>query len=472
MSTPNTKYGPIRIAKMLSSCRSVYFIGIGGISMSSLALMTQRMGWRVGGSDRTETDLTDWLTKEGICINYQHAADQVEPYDAVVYTVAISPDNPEYVAAQQSGKPLISRADYLGYLMTHYRQRVGVSGMHGKSTCTGMLAQIFMDAQKQPTVLCGAETPRMGGAFTIGDEDLMVFEACEYMDSFLHFNPNVVVILNVEPDHLDYFSGLDQIIRSFSAFAAKTGENGYVVANGEDPNVAKALQSYRGHICSFSMRPETGDYYPSNIRFEKGNASFDIFKKGEFFGHVSLRIPGKHSIMNALAATAAADLCGVSPKSVCEALSCFCGISRRMEWKGLFHGADVYDDYAHHPTEIRATLSGIRSMGFRRVFCVFQSHTYTRTAKLLDEFAGAFEDADRVIFAEIYAAREKDTQGMSPSLLAQKVGKKASYEGGMEQIVDKLAEELDTGDVLVVMGAGDIYKIYPLMGLSTEKKDS
>lgn len=468
MSTPNTHYGATEIGRMLENCRSIFFIGIGGITMSSLAHISHLHGYRTGGSDRTETALTDRLSECGIEIFYSHEAAHVDNYDAVVYTVAVSPDNPEYKAAKQRGIPCISRADFLGYIMTGYKNRIGVSGMHGKSTCTSMCALAFTEAGGDPTVVSGAELAAMGGAYRIGGRENFVFEACEYMDSFLDFNPTVAVVLNIEMDHVDYFSSMAQIRRSFASFMTLTGEDGVAVINADDENVMLAARFFGGKKVTFSTKDPSADYSAANITFKNGRASFDILRRGEHEATLALSVPGAHNVYNALAAFAAARECGLDPERVARGLAAFSGAHRRMEYKGTFCGAEVYDDYGHHPTEIRATLRTMREVGSGRLVCVFQSHTYSRTAKLFGDFADALCLADRAVIADIYAARETDTMGVSGEKLAAEIvkcGGNAVYGGSFERIAAMLADELREGDTLVVMGAGDIYRLYPLLGL-------
>ncbi len=469
MSTPNTHYGAEEIAKMLDGRKSIFFIGIGGITMSSLAHISLIHGFRVGGSDRTETALTDELARCGIDISYTEDPALIEGYEAVVYTVAISPDNPQYKAALRQGLPCISRADYLGYIMTGYKNRVGISGMHGKSTCTSMCALAFMEAGGDPTVVSGAELSAMGGAYRLGGRDNFVFEACEYMDSFLDFNPTVAVVLNIEMDHVDYFSSIAQIRRSFASFMSLSGAEGRAVINADDENVMLAARLYGGEKITVSTRDPMADYSAANIVYERGRAGFDILHRGEREVSLKLSVPGAHNVYNALAAYAAARCCGLDPEGIARGLAKFGGAHRRMEYKGSFGGAEVYDDYGHHPTEIRATLGTLRQMAEGRLVCVFQSHTYSRTAKLFEDFASALCLADRVIVADIYAARETDTMGVSCDTLAREIenmGGSAVGGGSFENIADLLRGEIGEGDTLVVMGAGDIYKLYPLIGLS------
>ena len=464
MSIENTHYGAAAIAEMLSGASSIYFIGIGGINMSSLAHISHIRGYRVGGSDQMQTALTDKLSEAGIEIFYSHEASHIEGYDAIVYTVAISADNPEYNAAISAGIPCISRADFLGYIMTGYRYRIGVSGMHGKSTCTSMCALSFMHAGGDPTVLSGATLAEMGGAYRIGGMDNFVFEACEYMDSFLDFNPNIAIILNIELDHVDYFKSITQVRRSFSDYAAITGSSGYAVVNGDDENVHIAMAGYAGTLVTFGLT-EGCDYTAYNIEYVGGMASFDVYFRGNYAAHINLSVPGKHNVYNALAAFAAAMISGLDAATVAEGLSHYLGAGRRMEYKGKWNGVDVYDDYAHHPTEISVTLQGFRDMGFGRLFCIYQPHTYSRTAALWDDFVSALSTADRVLPVDIYAARETDTLGVSSALLAQAIGEKATYCARFDDVIEILASEAQPGDAIIVMGAGTVYRIFPLLGL-------
>ena len=470
MLTENTHLGAEAIGAIMDKSHGVFFIGIGGINMSSLAHLTHKAGYYTAGSDRARSKLCEMLEAEGIKVSYEHRAENIEGCDVVVYTVAIPDDNPEYAAAKARGIPCISRADYMGYLMTGYRQRVGISGMHGKSTCTSMCAGIFMDAGTDPTVLSGAELKKMGGAYRVGEGSDLIFEACEYRDSFLDFYPTVAVLLNIEPDHLDYFSDIEHIKNSFEAYVLRPGCQ-WVVANADDEDVRQVVERSGVNAVTFSLHSPTADYLASNITVEGGRYSFDVLRRGEYMCRVRLVIPGRYNISNALAALAAADLCGIAPEDIAKSLGEFTGASRRMEYRGRLNGARVYDDYAHHPTEIRASLEGIASLRAADEYeggdlvCVFQSHTYNRTAALFDEFVTSFEDADRVIVADIYNARVGEDFGMSAEKLAMGIGARAEYVGDMQAIADYLNQTIEPEDTLVIMGAGDIYKIFDMINL-------
>ncbi len=465
MSIENTHFGAKRIKELLENKTSIFFVGIGGINMSSLAHVSYVKGYRTGGSDRTKTALTERLEGEGIKIFYTHSADNIEGYDALVYTVAISEDNPEYVRAHELGIPCISRADYMGYLMMGYTHRIGVSGMHGKSTCTSMCAQVLIDAKADPTVLSGAELSTMGGAYCVGGDRHFLFEACEYMDSFLDFNPSIAVILNIEMDHVDYFKSMRHIKNSYFSYASIAE---HCVANADDENVRDALKDYGGELVWFGIKG-SADIKAENICECGGCYSFDIIAYGRLLTHISLSVSGYHNIYNALAAAAALTLAGITPEDIKHGLEAFCGAARRMEYRGRVNGARIYDDYGHHPTEIKTTLEGVRGMcGEGRLFCVFQSHTYSRTAALLDDFASALAVADRVIITDIYSARETDTLGMSPELMAKKTaehGTSASPCHGFDMAARMLTEELEEGDVAVIMGAGDVWHTFNYLKL-------
>ncbi len=456
-----TSYSKDRLEKIFSVPRKIYFIGIGGISMSSLAHIAHDRGQIVGGYDRTPSKLTKALEDDGVKIFYEIDPAHIKDYDVIVYTAAIKPDQPELAAALEADRKgekfCVYRADFLGWLMSRSENRIGVAGMHGKSSTTSMISHIFLAAGRDPTIVSGAELDELGGAYRLGSKRDFIMEACEYQDSFISFTPNIAVVLNIDLDHTDYFSGIDQIIDSFRRYLA-IAENGYAVANVGDPNVRKALEGYRGKLVSFG---EGGSFTAANVTRDHGRAEFDIEKEGKFFTHVKLGVTGTHHVMNSLAAAAASDICGVSPEDISKGLGSYRGAKRRMEYRGNMttdsgDKIPVFDDYAHHPTEIKATLSGALGMGYERVFVVFQPHTYSRTASLFDGFTSAFEGV-HAIFADIYAAREVNTFGVSSEKLAKAAG--GIYLPSDEEIAKYLRSELRSGDMLIVMGAGDIIRL-------------
>ena len=477
MSTPNTHEGPARILSYLQACSahsaSVFFIGVGGVMMSSLALLTARAGHPVCGSDRARTAVTDALTEGGVTVLYRHAAENVPANcGLVVYTVAISEDNPEYTEAKRRGIPCVSRADYLGALMTGYIHRVGVAGMHGKSTCTSMCAQILLDAEVDPTILSGATYAPMGGAYLLGDSKAhFLFEACEYMDSFLDFNPTVAVLLGAELEHVDYFKDMEQIIESFARYASLTGPDGVTVVNLDNGEIMesarRALERGRtGRLVTFSAEGNpAADFTARHIRAEGGLPCFELVANGASWGEVYMAVPGKHQVINALAAAAAMDAVGISREAILSGLAHYVGAGRRMEYKGDVNGARVYDDYGHHPTEVKATLEGAKALCREAgdLICVFQPHTYSRTAALYSDFLTAFDAADKAIFIDIYAAREDNIYGVTSEGLATDLNAaipaKALYCPSPEDAAEAIRRIAREGDIVVVMGAGDVIKV-------------
>ncbi len=462
MSIENTRFGANEIEKKLNGKNSIFFIGIGGVHMSALAHIAKERGFFVGGSDKNKNKLTKRLADSGVDIKYQHDEKNLDGYQAVVYTVALSPDNPEYCRAKREGVPCFSRADFLGYIMTYAKNRIGVAGMHGKSTCTSIVSNIFLSAGVNPTIVSGAELPEIGGAYKIGGSEHFIFEACEYMDSFLSFYPTVAVILNIEMDHVDYFKSMEQIHASFLAFMHKVGEAGVCVVNIDDENVQKCAADYSGRLLTFGVNDENADFLAKNIDFSSGCASFDVYLKGMFYCHIDLSVYGFHNIYNTLAAVACAWLAGIEAERISEGAKSFLGAKRRMEYKCNINGAQVYEDYAHHPTEISATIDGVRRMSKGRVWCVFQPHTFSRTAELFDEFAFSLGEADNVILTDIFSARESEDYGVSSKKLAEAIDS-ALYFSDFKSIAEYLKLNVKATDVVIVMGAGDIYKLSDML---------
>ena len=468
MSTPNTHHGADKLSCLLAKdkCERIFFCGVGGVNMSSLAHMAMENGYAVRGSDRTESALTRALAEAGADIRLGHAKENVDGCDAFVYTVAISPDNPEYVRAGELGIPRISRADFLGYVMTFRKMRIGVCGTHGKSTTTAMCHGIFETAGTDPTVMCGSTLSGIGSPYRPGNGDHFIFEACEYMDSFLDFNPTAAVVLNVEMDHVDYFHSIEQMLGSYARFAKITEKNGAVIYNADDENTVKALESYGGRRLSFGINNKNSVFRATDISFNGKGYSFTVLKDGNIYTHIDLSVPGRHNILNALAATAAAYYGGISPEDSARGLALFKGTHRRMEYKGKINGARIYDDYAHHPTEIAATLEAARALCPEgRLVCAFQSHTYSRTHALMEGFAKTLKAADRVLVAPIYPARETDTLGVDQYVLAERIGAYAQGCKDFAEIIDLLKKELTPNDVAIIMGAGDINSIFKSLEL-------
>ena len=451
----------LSVEAVLAKAKNIFFVGIGGISMSSLAIVCKRQGFTVSGSDRAYSALTDRLEREGIPVIHEHRAENIEGADAIVYTGAVDFTNPELAAATERNIPVIYRADLLGHMMRGYTHRVGVSGMHGKSTCTSMIAHLFIAAGKDPTVLSGAETREMGGAYRLGGKDFFIFEACEYKDSFLYFYPTMPVVLDIDLDHTDYFTGgLEQIKRSFLNYSQLPFSYdcafpcGVMCVDDED---ILAIVPGLPFCATFGIHEESAEYRAVNISEHRGRYAFDVYKRGEFFVHVALPVPGYHNIYNALGALVVSDLLGLTPEEIASGFASFEGLYRRFDYKGEVGGAPVYIDYAHHPRELRATLEGARKMTDGKLVCFFEPHTYSRTASLFDEFVAEMRKADVAIVAEIYAAREKNESGISSRDLCAHI-EGSHYCATLQQVTDTLAAIVQPEDLVLTVGAGDIYR--------------
>ena len=441
----------------------VHFIGIGGISMSGLAEILLKEGFTISGSDAKESALTDHLSSLGAEIFYGQKASNIIPgIDVVVYTAAIHEDNEEYAEAVRQELPMLSRAELLGQLMRNYKVPVAISGTHGKTTTTSMLSHILLAGEKDPTISVGGILKAIGGNIRVGDSDIFVTEACEYTNSFLHFFPKISVILNIDADHLDFFKDLEDIRRSFRKFAQLLPEDGVLIINKSIERLEEITEGLTCRVITFGLEPDA-DYSAASISHDAfGDASFDLIRQGQNAGRIRLSVTGDHNICNALSVIAAADLLGVSLEDTQKGLSSFKGTNRRFEHKGDWNGVTVIDDYAHHPTEIRATLKAAASYPHREVWCVFQPHTYTRTKALFDDFADALALADHIVLADIYAARETDTLGVSSELLANALKEKgcdAYYLPSFQAIEEFLVDRCQKGDMLITMGAGNVVNI-------------
>lgn len=441
----------------------VHFIGIGGISMSGLAEILLKEGFRISGSDNKESALTDHLEKLGATVFYgQKASNIISGIDAVVYTAAIHDDNDEYREAVSRGLPMLSRAELLGQLMTNYETSVAVAGTHGKTTTTSMLSHILLAGRKDPTISVGGILKAIGGNIRVGGSKVFVTEACEYTNSFLHFFPKIGIILNIDADHLDFFKDLDDIRRSFHRFAGLIPEDGTLIINGEIPNLSEITDDLKCRVITYGNDPSF-DYSASRISHDElGEASFDLVRHGAVIDRISLSVSGDHNVSNALASIAAADLLCVSLADSKTGLKEFHGTDRRFEYKGEVNGITIIDDYAHHPTEIKASLTAAHNYPHKKIWCIFQPHTYTRTKLLFPEFVDALTAADHIILAEIYAARETDTLGISSKNIADALterGCDAYYFSSFSEIQDFCMEKCQKGDLLITMGAGDVVNI-------------
>ena len=437
--------------------KRAHLVGIGGVSMSPLGEVLKGRGVVVTGSDMHESAAVDHLRSLGIPVVIGHLPESVMGADCVIRTAAVHDDNPEIAAALAQGIPVFERAQAWGAIMKHYRNALCVSGTHGKTTTTSMCTHIFLAAGKDPSVMIGGTLPILGAGHRVGHGDTIIAESCEYCNSFLSFAPTVAVILNVEEDHLDFFKDLHDIQNSFRAFAQLVPEDrGWVVVNGDNAHAMQAVQNCGRETLVFSRDGDRADCRAENVTWERGLPRFDILIHGEKYAHVELRVGGEHNISNALAAACAAWALGIPGHAVEEGLENFTGAGRRFEKKGEFHGAMVYDDYAHHPDELHALLTMVKKLGYQRVICAFQPHTYTRTAALFDHFVEELKLADVAVLAEIYGAREQNTLGISSKDLAKKIPG-AVYCATLEEVTDKLRELAQPGDLILTVGAGDIY---------------
>lgn len=441
----------------------VHFIGIGGISMSGLAEILLAEGFTVSGSDIKHTALTDMLEGRGVSISYRQTAENLtDDIDLVVYTAAIRKDNPEFAAVAEKGIPSLTRAQLLGQIMRNYKMPVAVSGTHGKTTTTSMISEILLKAGADPTLSIGGILQSIGGNIRVGKSDYFVTEACEYTNSFLSFFPRIGLILNVEEDHLDFFKDIYEIRESFHKFASLLPEDGLLIINGSIEGFDVITKDLKCRIITFG-KDSSFDYFYSDLTFnEMACPSFTLHDRDQGSQRIALTVPGEHNVLNALAAIALSDALSLPRQDAAAALSSFRGTDRRFEYKGKIGGVTVIDDYAHHPTEIAATLQAAKNYPHKTLWCVFQPHTYTRTKAFLPEFARALSLADKIVLADIYAAREKDTLGISSRTLQeeiQKTGKECFYFPSFDEIENFLLENCAAGDLLITMGAGDVVKI-------------
>lgn len=430
--------------------KRVHLVGIGGVSMRPLGLVLKGMGLTVTGSDMNASVSTDELIAKGIQVKIGHCADNINGADCLIRTAAAHNDNPEIAAARMQGIPTFERAEAWGVIMQAYKNAVCISGTHGKTTTTSMVTHILIAADWDPTVMIGGNLPLLHAGHCVGQGDTIVLESCEYCDSFLNFFPTLAVILNVEADHLDYFKDLKDVEKSFRKFAQLATDR--ILANGDDPHVLETLQGL--DYVSFGLN-SANRVTATNICPDWRH--FDVMCDGEFYCHLDLQVIGKHNAMNALAAAGAAWLLGVPGEAASRGLMTFGGADRRLQFKGTYCGAKIYDDYAHHPDELRATIEAVRSMEPNRLVVAFQPHTYTRTKALFDDFVRELKKADLVVLAEIYAARERNTVGISSRDLAAEISGSV-YCSTLPEVTETLRGIASEGDVILTVGAGDIFR--------------
>lgn len=446
---------------------NIHFIGIGGISMSALAEICLNKGYKVSGSDSNESYLLDKLRSQGAEIFIGHKKEHLsDNVDMVVYTAAVHADNEELIAAKEKNKLTMNRAAFLGQIMREYKNSIAVSGTHGKTSTTSMLSTIFEYAHLDPTILVGGNLSVIGGNVKIGNSDHFITEACEYVDSFLNFNPKISIVLNIEEDHLDYFSGIDEIKASFNKFGKLLPTDGHFIINGDDQNTEDILHDVKAKIIKYGT-DLSNDAVIKNIRFnENGYGIYEIDYNGKNLGQFELSVPGLHNIYNSCAAILAALVSDIDLETIRKNINAYKGVGRRFETKGYCNDALIIDDYAHHPTELKATLAAAKKMKKSTLWCIFQPHTYTRTKSLLNEFSDAFYSADKVIITDIYAAREDDPGDIHSKDLVEKLYQNnvdAMYISEFGDIAKYLRENIKSNDLVITAGAGTVYKIADLL---------
>lgn len=444
----------------------IHFTGVGGISMSGLASILLYYGFIVSGSDINPSSLTKDLQKRGLLFFPNHKEENIGNCDLVVHTAAVLRDNPEIKEAHKKGIKVMERSSFLGKLMDEYQQGIGVAGTHGKTTTTGMLATILILNQKDPTILLGGKMDLMNGNYRLGGDTYFLTEACEYNDSFLELRPHLALVLNMDNDHLDYFKDMKGIKRSFRRFMEQVPPQGYLIINGDDRDLVKLTLGLQREVITYGLG--AGVMYQAREieKNQNGVSSYILYEKGKPKGPVTLRVPGEHNIKNSLAAIVSALILGMDMNGIERSLKEFSGTHRRFQLKGDYHGIPVIDDYAHHPREVTATLEAARTIRPKRLLVVFQPHLYSRTRLLLDEFSRSLILADKVIVAEIYGSREKDTNEISSRDLVErirKLGGDVIYAPTFEEILLYLKKEMKEGDMVLTMGAGDIYQVGDLL---------
>lgn len=452
----------------LSNVKKIHFVGIGGSGMCPLAEILRKRGYELTGSDNSESETLDRIRSYGIPVTMGHKPENVDGAELVVYTAAVKQDNPELVAAREKGIPTVERSVMLGMVTRRYQNSIAVSGTHGKTTTTAMITQVLMGAGVDPSAVIGGKLPLIGANGRAGGSNTIVCEACEYVDTFLQLTPAVSVILNIDADHLDYFKNVENIIRSFHQFSEQTTK--LLVVNGDNANSMKAVEGIALPILTFGFDPKN-DYWADDVEPTKGaREHFTIRKHGEKLADVTLSIPGRHNIYNALAAFAVAHSMGLEPAVIAANLHAFTGVHRRFEILGNFGGITVADDFAHHPTELTATLTAAKQMGFHAIWAVFQPHTYSRTYLLLNEFAKALAIPDHVVLSEILAVREENTYHIYAKDLADKVPGSVWFKT-FEEITNYVTKKAEPGDLILTLGGGDVYKCAHQIVARYQQKD-
>lgn len=447
----------------LKKYKHIHMIGIGGISMSGIAEILHNWGLFVTGSDVTRSKITDRLASHGIFVNIGHETNLVKKADLVVYSAAVKQDDPELVEARNNNITTVERCDFVGYITRIYKNTIGIAGTHGKTTTTSMVSLCFIEAGLDPTIQVGAILKQINGNNRVGNSDYFILESCEYVESFLKFSPKSTIVLNIDNDHLDYFKNLDNIKKAFEKYVALLPFDGLLVVNADDPNCKELRNSTDAKVVTFAMENDKANFIARNITFDnRGFAKFDVYHNNNYFAEMRLSVPGIHNVMNALACIALCSEYGIDKYTIKSALSKFTGANRRFELVGSYQNIAIYDDYAHHPSEILATANALKNKKYRQSWIIFQPHTYSRTKLLLDDFAKVLTNFDNIIITDIYAAREINTYNISSQDLVSKIktlGKNAVYISSFDDIAKYIRERACPNDIVLTVGAGTVTEI-------------
>ena len=447
----------------LKQYKHIHLIGIGGISMSAIAEVLHNWGIFITGSDSTKSRITDRLSSHGIYISIGHNTSLVEKADFVIYSAAIQQDDPELVCAKSHNIPIVERADFVGFLTRIYDNTIGISGTHGKTTTTSMVSLCFLEANLDPSIQVGAMLKDIGGNYRIGNSDYFILEACEYVESFLKFSPQSAIVTNIDNDHLDYFKTFDNIKAAFQKYVNILPKDGYLVVNGDDPDCIELRKHTSATFITFGIRNDKANFVGRNVVYDQnGFPKFDVYRNNSYYGEFKLSVPGLHNVYNALACIAMCSTYGISRQILKTVLARFTGANRRFEYVGTYSSIDVYDDYAHHPSEIMATAKAMKNKTYRQSWVIFQPHTYSRTKALLPDFAEALLEFDNIIITDIYAAREKNTYGVNAKDLVRKIsdlGKNALYISDFDDIAKYIKGHACPHDLILTMGAGTVVDV-------------
>ena len=453
----------------LNKYKHIHLIGIGGISMSAIAETLKNWNFKVTGSDLSQSAITDNLNAHGIKTTIGHDLESAKSADLIIYSAAINEQDPEMVIAKENNIPLIGRGEFVGYLTKLYKEAICISGTHGKTTTTSMISVCFVEAEKDPSIEVGALLNTIGGNYRVGNSEYFILESCEYKGNFLKFFPNTEVILNIDNDHLDYYKTFENIVKTFNKFASLLDANGLLVTNADDENCLNLKNYTKGKFITYGIQNQNADYVAKNINFDNnGFPTFEVYKENKLLGKLSLSVAGNHNVLNALATVAVCDYYDISFAVIQSALKKFTGAERRLEFKGKIKNdtVSIFDDYAHHPTEIEATVNAILNKKFNESWVIFQPHTYSRTKNHLNEFAESISKFDNIILLDIYAAREQNTYDISTQDLANKIkslGKKVLYMPDFDDVVSHLKSNVKENDIIITLGAGTVTKIGPML---------